>query len=547
MNWNKNIGKSVALLTVLFIGMSTTMKTDHGRYFEISKNIEIFTNLYKELNTHYVDDLDPAPVMRVGIDAMLEALDPYTNYISETEIEGYRYITEGKYNGVGAHFEMIDGYVTLTEPFKDSPADKAGLKAGDQIIAVDGQNAEGRSEEQVREILKGFPGTEVELTVRRPGQAKELKINMMRAEVSVPNVPYFGMVSDDIGYVALTTFTREAGRNVANAVKELQTENENLKGVIFDLRGNGGGLLTEAVNVSNVFIPKGELVVTTRGKVKDRDRSFKTLNKPVDEEIPLIVLINKNSASASEIVSGVLQDLDRGVLIGQRSYGKGLVQNTHDVGYNSKIKLTIAKYYIPSGRCIQSVEYDDGEPVDIDDAKRAKFQTRNGRTVLDGGGVSPDIKIDQDDDSEILNTLRDEFIIFKYATQYTLDHETIGKAEEFRFEKWDNFLQFLAKNNFDFNTKSEELLTDMKKRAEVDGYLNTQDLQELEQKIIAAKKRDLEKYKAEIVDMIEKEIVSRYHYQRGKIQIGLRNDLEIVKAVELLNDQSKYNSILSGN
>ncbi|MCB0640654.1 MAG: PDZ domain-containing protein, partial [Phaeodactylibacter sp.] len=361
-------------------------------------NIEIFTNLYKEINTYYVDDLDPSKLMRTGVDAMLESLDPYTNYISESEIEGYRYISEGRYNGIGAQMDFIRDFATVTETYQDAHADKAGLKPGNQIVAVAGKSAEGKTPEELNEILKGSPGTEIELTVRRPGTDKELTILLQRDEVRVPNVPYHGMVNEDIGYISLTVFTREAGMNVANALRELKQENPQLKGVIFDLRGNGGGLLLEAVNISNSFVPKGELVVTTKGKVQDWDRSFLTQNSPVDQEIPLVVLINNRSASASEIVSGVIQDLDRGVLMGQRSYGKGLVQNTRDIGYNSKVKLTTAKYYIPSGRCIQSVEYQDGEPVHIADDKRAKFRTRNGRVVLDGGGVKPDVIVPAPED-----------------------------------------------------------------------------------------------------------------------------------------------------
>lgn len=537
--------KILGMLVVLLFGISNTFTSDHGKYFEIAKNIEIFTNLYKEINTHYVDELDPGKLMRIGVDAMLESLDPYTNYISESEIEGFRYITEGKYNGIGAQIKIIDDYITITQPYENSPAFKAGLKAGDQLIAVDGKAAKGKTAEEVNEILKGYPGTEVELTVKRPGESKHLKINLIRDEVSVPNVPYSGMVSDNVGYVALTTFTREAGRNVGNALKKLKEENENLKGIILDLRGNGGGLLAEAVNVSNVFIPKSALIVTTKGKVKDWDRSFKTLNKPIDEDINLAVLINHGSASASEIVSGVIQDFDRGVLIGQRSYGKGLVQNTRDIGYNSKVKMTTAKYYIPSGRCIQSVEYMEGEPADIPDDKRAKFKTQNGRQVLDGGGVSPDIIIDEDADSDILKTLSNKHLIFKFVTEFVLKNESVSSVEEFNFTDWDGFVQYLAKNNFDYNTESEKLLKELKGQAEKDGYIVTADIETLENKIIEAKKNDLNNNKEAIIDMIEKEIASRYFYEKGKIEIGLRNDIEIKQAVSLLNNDTEYKKALN--
>ncbi len=543
----KKISRLIVLVLVAFIGGAAVNNTvNHGKYFEISKNIEIFTNLYKEINTYYVDELDPAKLMRTGVDAMLESLDPYTNYISESEIEGFKYITEGKYNGIGAQIKKIGDYVTITEPYEDQPAHKAGMKAGDQIVAIDGKSTKGKTPDDVSNILKGYPGTEIELTVKRPGEAKDVKLTMVRGEVRVPNVPYHGLVSNDIGYVALTTFTRQAGKNVEDAVKEMKEENPEMKGIIFDLRGNGGGLLAEAVNVSNIFIPKGVTVVTTKGKVKDWDRSFKTLNQPAEEELPVVVLIDKNSASASEIVSGVLQDLDRAVLLGQRSYGKGLVQNTRDVGYNSKVKLTTAKYYIPSGRCIQGVEYENGEPVNIPDDKRAKFKTQNGRLVLDGGGVKPDVIIEKESERKAVKSLVDNYMIFDYVTEFALKKESIGEIEDFKFTDWDGFLAFLKKKNYSYESESEKLLSKLMKEADKENYKSVidTDLSSIEQKIDDSKKTELSKYKNTIIDLIEKEIVSRYYFQKGKIQIGLRNDTEIKEAIGLIKDKSKYDSIL---
>ncbi len=539
---------SAKLGLLLLIGFSTiaTIDLDHNKYFEISKNIEIFTNLYKEVNTYYVDDLDPGQLMRTGVDAMLESLDPYTNYISETEIEGFRYITDGKYNGIGAMIRKIDDYVTITEPYDNCPAQKAGLKAGDVILAVDGKSAKGKSTDDVSAILKGFPGTEVELTIKRPGEAQDKKIMLVRDEVIVPNVPYSGMISDDVGYVALTTFTRNAGKNVGEAIKKLKADNPSMKGVVFDLRGNGGGLLTEAVNVSNVFIPKGEMVVTTKGKVADWDRSFKTLNKSIDEQIPLVVLINKGSASASEIVSGVIQDLDRGVLIGQRSYGKGLVQNTRDVGYNSKVKMTTAKYYVPSGRCIQGVSYEGGEPIDIPDSLRTSFKSRNGRVVLDGGGVKPDIAVKEDLDIPIIKDLLRKYMIFEFATDFALKNEKIASIADFKFTNFDDFAAFLQKREFQYETKSEKVLENLKKISTKEGFKETfkADIKSLEDKIAIEKKNELYDNKVAITSLIEKEIISRYYYQKGRIQIGLRNDLEIKEALEVIKDQAKYKSLL---
>lgn len=543
----KRILKVTGIMTILIVGLSTTtFKSETNKYFEIVKNIEIFTNLYKEINTYYVDDLDPGKLMRTGIDAMMASLDPFTNYISENDIEGYRYMTEGRYNGIGAISKKMGDYVTITELYKDQPADKAGIKPGDQLIAIDGNDAKDKTPEQINDFLRGVAGTAVELTIRRPGKMEDMKVNLVRGEVQVPNVPYYGMVSEDIGYIVLTTFTRESGANVGNALKALKAENPEMKGVVFDLRGNGGGLLTEAVNVCNVFIPKGELVVTTKGKVKDWDRSFKTLNQPLDEDIPLVVLINKNSASASEIVSGVIQDYDRGVLLGQRSYGKGLVQNTRDIGYNSKVKMTTAKYYIPSQRCIQSVEYEDGEPVHIADEKRAKFKTRSGRTVLDGGGVSPDVVLKKATDAPVIKSLLRQNVIFDFVTQFVLENDSIPAVEDFSFTDFNSFMSFLEKQKFQYDTDSEKLLDKMKKKSKEEGLDIAQDIDALAFKIKASQQGEVEKYEEVILDLIETEIASRYYYQNGKIQMNLKNDSEIENAIELLRDKERYSSLLNG-
>lgn len=544
MKWTLKIS---GIFVVLLLATATTFQPDSGKYFEITKNIEIFTNLYKELNTYYVDDLDPGKLMRTGIDAMVESLDPYTNYISESDIEGYRYMTEGRYHGIGAVSKKIDEFVTITELYEGQPADAAGLQVGDKIVAVDGKDAEGKSVEQINNILRGFPGTEVELTIRRPGKPGDFVVKLVRGEVNVDNVPYYGMVEDGIGYVALTTFTREAGRNVANAVQEMKEQNPDLKGVVFDLRDNGGGLLTEAVNVCNVFLPKGELVVTTKGKVKEWDRSFSTLRGSVDEDIPLVILVNNYSASASEIVCGVIQDYDRGVLIGQRTYGKGLVQNTRDVGYNAKVKMTTAKYYIPSGRCIQSVEYEEGEPVDIADDQRTPFKTRNGRTVLDGGGVKPDIVLDKVSDLAIIKSLLNQDLIFKYVTSFCAANPAPESVEDFHFEAYDDFVSFLDKNDFKFDTDSEKLLQQLQTTASTEGYTITPTVEELEAQIEEDKKAAINEYEEEITDLIEKEIVGRYFYQKGKVRMGLRNDKEIKEAVSLLSDKARYEKLLTGS
>lgn len=533
-------------LVIFLISGLSIAATNNGKYFQISKQIEIFANLYKELNTYYVDDLDPAKLMRVGIDAMMESLDPYTVYISEAQIEEYRYMTEGKFNGIGAIVRKKGEHVVITKPHEESPAVKSGLKAGDIILEIDGQSAKGRSADEVNTILKGYPGTEVDLKIKRYGESKPLSISLMREEVQIPNVPYSTNVGQGVGYVSLTTFTRNAGKNVGEALRKLKDEDPGIKGFILDLRHNGGGLLNEAVNVSNLFIPKNELVVTTKGKVIDWDRSFSTMSNPFVEDLPLVVLINSRSASASEIVSGVIQDLDRGVLMGQRSYGKGLVQNTRDIGYNSKLKLTTAKYYIPSGRCIQGVEYENGEPVDIPLDKRTKFKTKGGRTVYDGGGVKPDVILENNSTAHVINNLRRQYMIFDYATMYASKNASIGDTKTFKFNDFEDFVAFVDKNKFQHESRSEDLLRELKSMAEEEDYITgiQTDIKTLEAKIITERNKDLNKYKAEIMQLIQEEIVSRYSYQRGKVINQLENDGEIKEAVKLINDPARYKKIL---
>ncbi len=541
----KKIIRTTGIILVMLIGMATTYRSEGNKEFEILKNIDIFVSLYQEINHYYVDDIDPGSLMRTGIDAMMASLDPFTNYISETDIEGYRFMTEGRYHGIGAVSQLMDDYVTITELYQDQPADKSGLKIGDKIIAVEGLDAKGKNPDELNEILRGYPGTEVSLTIRRSGKPGDFKVKLVRGEVEVPNVPYSGMVGSNIGYIALTTFTQDAGKNVSDALRKLKQENPGMKGLIFDLRGNGGGLLSEAVNVSNVFIPRNELVVTTKGKIKEWDRGFKTLNEPTDENIPVIVLINKGSASASEIVSGVLQDYDRAVLMGQRSYGKGLVQNTRDLKFNAKVKMTTAKYYIPSQRCIQSVEYKNGEPVDISNDRRTAFKTRNGRTVLDGGGVSPDILIEKPTEKGILKSLIDENLIFDYVTRFCQTHESIAGVEEFHFTEFENFLAFLDEKNYEYESESEKTLKSLEEKIMEEGISLKNDIQQLRTKIQSAKQGELIKYKEDIIDLVEKEISGRYYYQRGKVQMGLRNDIEIKEAVKLINDPALYKKTLA--
>jgi len=539
MNWKK-----ISILTIaIFCISATTVKND--RLYEIAKNIDIFVSVYKTLNADYVDDLDPNVLMRVGIDAMVGSLDPYTNYISEAQVESYRISTEGKYEGIGAIVKKIDDYVTIIEPYAGSPVLKAGLQAGDKIIAIEGKSTKGKSQEEVTTFFRGVPGTNVKLRIQRDG-LPDFDVDLVRGQVSIPNVPYSGFVGDKIGYVALTTFTADAGKNIRKAIRELKNEDNNIKGLILDLRNNGGGLLKEAISVSNIFVPQNEEVVSVKSKVRDRNQAYKTLAQPLDLEIPLVVLINKSSASASEIVSGVIQDFDRGVLMGQRSYGKGLVQNTKDVGYNSRVKVTTSKYYIPSGRCIQSVEYKDGEPVDIADDKRSKFKTKGGRTVLDGGGVSPDVKLKVNKKPEVLTALEEQYIIFKYVDQYVETIDTAGlQVEEVVFSQYDAFKQFANQNGFVYDTKNEKLISEIKENLEMeDSALIISEIESLEAKIETAKKQALDQHKVVITNAIELEVATQLHLQEGKVYQKLKDDQEIKDAIALLNDQNRYAQLL---
>lgn len=549
MMMKRNFLFGMIILIAFCLGIAATSVANKGRYFDITKNLEIFSNMYKELNANYVDEIDPNAIMKIGIDAMLATLDPFTNYFSESQIEGFRFRNEEGEASSGLKVKKIGTDLVITHIIEESPAHVSGLKVGDRIKAVNGETTEKRSAEDVMDIIGGLPGSEMNLDITRPGQSDVLNITLTRAGMDGKNVPYSGMVEKNIGYISLTTFTRDAGRNVANALRDLRTSSPEIKGVILDLRGNGGGLLREAINVCNVFIPANETVVTTRGKVADADQEFKTRNEAVDEEIQLVILIDKNSASASEIVSGVMQDLDRGVVIGQLSYGKGLVQNTFDIGYNAKIKLTTSKYYIPSGRCIQSVEYKNGERVHIPDSKRAKFKTRAGRTVLDGGGVQPDIALDEDDTPLIVQKLLDQDVIFNYVTEYCINRDSIQPVESFRFTDFSGFVQFLDKSNFQFETKTDSLLRSLKEMAVTEEHSAAiaSQIDALKTAVDKEKSAQVKLHEKAILQAIEREILSRYYFETGLVRHQLKNDPELAEAIMVLNTPQRYQGILKDN
>lgn len=558
MNMIKRVStkiKVVAFSLVVATGSLTLMSFDDGgdNYFEISKNLDIFATLFREVNMYYVDETNPGDMMKTAIDAMLEDLDPYTNYIPESEIEDHRFMTTGQYGGIGALVRQKGDYIYISEPYEGKPAQKAGLQAGDALLEVDGKAVKGKNTNDVVKMLKGVPNTKVTIKVKRDGEEDPLTFNVTREEIKINNVPYFGMIDDKTGYIKLTGFTEDAGKEVKDALVELKSKYK-AESVILDLRDNPGGLLREAINISNVFCDKGQEVVSTKGKVKEWDKSYKALNAPVDTEIPLVVLISRGSASASEIVSGTMQDLDRGIIIGQRSFGKGLVQTTRPLSYNAQVKITTSKYYIPSGRCIQALDYthrnEDGSVGKVPDSLITAFKTKNGRIVYDGGGVNPDFKTPIHKYSQILQSLVLKSLVFDYATKYKMEHASIAPAKEFKLTdaEYDNFVAWLGDKEYDYTTKSEDLLKQLKTTAEKEKYFDgaSTEYKALQDKIMHDKKADLYKFKDEIKEFLEAEIVTRYYYQRGKIENGFKYDVDIKEALSVLGDKSRYNGILSG-
>jgi carboxyl-terminal processing protease len=538
----------IAIALVLFIGL----RSNQDRYFEISKNIETFNMLFKELNRHYVDDVDPSELMTIGIEAMLESLDPYTVFLSGAELDNYRMVTTGQYGGIGARIGSIDGDIVVTDPYENFPAYNAGLRAGDKIIEVDGKPTKGYDTEAISEILRGQPGTNVKVKVERTVANKTMDLTIVRGDITIKNVPYFGLISNEIGYIKLSNFAENAGKEVADALTALKEEHQ-IKGVVLDLRGNGGGLLHEAVNVTNVFVDKGAEVVSTKGKEVENDKVYKTLNKAIDTEIPLVVLTDRGSASASEIVSGSIQDLDRGVVIGQSTFGKGLVQITRPLPYKSKLKVTTSKYYIPSGRCIQAIDYGnrhlDESATQIPDSLRKAFKTQAGRTVLDGAGIDPDISVPMETISNISISLLNNNHIFNYATQFWNANETLRDNSKFKLTdaEFEAFKNYLSDKKYDYETVTEQKLNELKKVTEEENYHDAIEtiIKDLEVKILADKKNDLVKFQDEIKRILEIEIVSRYAFEKGRIENSLTDDPDVKEAFKVFSDIKSYNSILA--
>jgi carboxyl-terminal processing protease len=555
MNKVKSIVKRfrVAILVLVVAASSVVTYSFVDDYFEVSKNLDIFSTLFREVNLNYVDPVDPGKLMKKGIDAMLETLDPYTDYIPESDIEDYRTMTTGQYGGIGALIRQKGDYVAISEPYEGYPAQKADIRPGDEILEVDGKSAKGKKTDDISKVLKGQPKTTVRILLRREGEKNPIEKTVTREEIKVKNVPYYGMISDGIGYIKLTQFTESSGKNVSDALKALK-EKGNLKGVVFDLRGNPGGLLNEAVNVTNVFVNRGQDIVVTRGKIKELEKTYKAINEAIDTDLPLAVLVNSGSASASEIVSGSLQDLDRGVIIGQRTFGKGLVQTTRQLSYNSQLKITTAKYYIPSGRCIQALDYthrnEDGSVGKVPDSLMTEFKTRDGRKVFDGGGILPDVITESRKLNNISASLLSKNLIFDFATHYRLSHSSIAAAKDFHLSDRDfnDFMEFISDKEYDYTTKSEKTMDDLKKNTEDEKYYADvkPEFEALKSKLAHNKKADVLKNKEEITQLLEEEIASRYYYQAGRIEVAFGHDNQVKKAVEVLNNSSMYASVLNG-
>lgn len=542
-------------VAVILVGISAfSVYSFSDDYFEISRNLDIFATLFRELNIYYVDETNPGDLMKKGIDDMLASLDPYTNYIPESEIEDYRFMTTGQYGGIGSLIGSRNNEVIITDPYEGFPAQKADLRAGDVIVELDGKPIKGKKNDEVSKLLKGQPKTSVKITIRREGEPNLIDKNVVREEIKIKSVSYSGIIDNDLGYIRLTGFTENAGQEVKNALQALEAKTK-LKGLIFDLRGNPGGLLNEAVNIVNIFVNKGVEVVSTKGKAKEWDKTYHALNNPVDTEIPVAVLVNSSSASASEIVSGSLQDLDRGIIIGQRTFGKGLVQTTRPLSYGAQLKVTTAKYYIPSGRCIQALDYshrnDDGSVGKIPDSLITQFKTKSGRTVYDGGGVMPDFVTDIRQLSPISQSLLLKYLLFDYATMYRNTHPSIAPAKEFHLSdaEYAEFVKWISAKDYDYETKSEKILDEFKTTAEKEKYFSAAaaEFEVLKKKISHDKNADLQKFKDEITELLENEIVSRYYYQSGQIEASFKNDLEIKKATEALKNKDVYSSIMKSS
>jgi len=536
----------LGVIGILFTGF------DDNKDFEMTKNLDIYYNLFKNLNTLYVDKIDPGKMIQTSIDEMLKSLDPYTVYIPESRMEDFKFMTTGEYGGLGASIKDYNGSMIITDVYENFPAQKAGLVPGDIIVAIDDKNVEGKTTDQVSELLKGQSGTGITIKIRKPISKLIVEKKITREQIKIASVPYSTMINKEIGYMILTSFTENSGEEVKKAFLSLKSKGA--KSIIFDLRDNPGGLLMESIKICNLFVPKGKEIVSTRGKYAMNNAIYTTNELPVDTTIAIAILVSNGSASASEIVSGSMQDLDRAVIIGDRTYGKGLVQTTCDLTYNTKLKVTTAKYYIPSGRCIQALDYShrnaDGSVGKMPDSLRTEFKTKHGRSVFDGGGILPDIAIKDEEFGNIVDNLMDKNIIFDFVTKYQSDHSSIDSAERFQLSDADYtaFLNYAKSKQFDFQTETDKKVNALETEATKENYLSSvkDEIDALKKKIAHEKLNDFTKYKEQIKQIIGSEIASRYYYQKGRIRFNIGHSKEVKEAIAILKDKNKYNAILSG-
>ncbi|MDR2626569.1 MAG: S41 family peptidase [Dysgonamonadaceae bacterium] len=542
---------------LFFVACTTGSQAQNDHRFEISKQLEIFNSLVKEMEMFYVDSLDVEATIRRGIDAMLDGLDPYTEYIPEQEMSELRMITTGEsdYGGIGAYLRKHRDGVIITETFEGMPAALAGLKAGDRFVSIDTVNVEKASSEEVSNLLKGVPNTKLKFQIMRPGEKKPRTVELIRKQILFNQVTYYGVRDNDAGYIYLRGFTDKSAQEVKAAFEDLR-KNHHIKSLVLDLRNNGGGVLESAVQIVNLFVPKGKEVVSTKGKIPQSDRIYRTSAEPVDTLMPLAVLINGASASAAEIVSGALQDMDRAVLVGQRSYGKGLVQSPRDLPYNGSLKVTISKYYIPSGRCIQQIDYThrnaDGSAGNIPDSLTSVFYTSKGRPVRDGGGIRPDFEVEEEKTPTLLYYLLNDYVLFDFITDYVQRHKTLAPIETFALtdEDFEDFKKYAKEKNFSYDRQSEKALKNLKDVARFEGYLEENDstiLTELEARLTPDIERDFERFKSQIKKVMAAEIVKRYYFEKGELIQNLKDDPALDKALNVLASPELVDRTLNKN
>lgn len=535
------------------VALSLTLWSFNDDLFQISKNLDVFASVYKEVNLNYVDDINSSKLIKTGVDAMLDNLDPYTEFVPESEIEDYKlkYVST-QYGGIGASIFVRNKKIFVSDVFETFPAQKNDVRAGDQIIKINDIDVTGKNNDEVSLLLKGAKGANIKLLVLHDGSTQPVEKNLVREEIKQPNVSYYGMVAGNMGYIKLDKFLENSADEVTTALNAVKKNNPN--GIILDLRSNGGGILQEAVKIVNLFVPKDVEVVSQKGKIKEKNYSYRTVNAPVEPDLPLVVLVNSHSASASEITAGALQDLDRAVVIGQRSYGKGLVQQTFNLPYNSLIKITIAKYFIPSGRCVQEIDYahrkDDGSLTKVADSMMHEFKTKDGRSVYDGGGVYPDVFVKQEHFATITQTLVGKLLVYDYANKYRNAHPKLADPKSFVITDADyaDFVKFLADKNYTYSTSTERVLQSLKTEATKDKQFPEiqAEYDILKNKLMAAKKNDLQQYKDEIKQVLENEIVDRYYYEKGRFEVNFKYDKEMAQAVKLMQDKNQVAAILKG-